>query len=384
MITMYAGRLSKMQNIKHLIISTIAATLLPLAVSAEIVTVETVGQAVATGALADNNLKKRALQDALYLAALKGGADVNGYSALTNSSLTSDVLVIRPNAHILDYSVISSKVTNKKAQVTIRAVVGSLDSPGICARRASLDIALQVPQIIASPSAPAWLNNLQNTGAAALKRGIGAIEGVTVSYSAVHGDKLNSNVDAQFDYASLTLGIADNSDTRPGTKTLTTQISLSSPNQGANPETLQVKILTVLLDPSLQSPSLKRQTSQTILLRKRTLFASINANSIASREDVIGQIDAMAVEAAQYLIAKRACQAMSAPLILDSGNLTAPFGRKDGLTQNHLAYTQGDDTPYEILEIEALKENSVHLRPLDSNRTKASFEGQTIEFMELK
>ena len=381
---MYAGRLSKMQNIKYLIISMIAATLLPLAVSAEIVTVETVGQAVATGALADNNLKKRALQDALYLAALKGGADVNGYSALTNSSLTSDVLVIRPNAHILDYSIISSKVTNKKAQVTIRAVVGSLDSPGICARRASLDIALQVPQIIASPSAPAWLNNLQNTGAEALKRGIGAIEGVTVSYSAVHRAKLNSNVDAQFDYTALTLGIADNSDTRPGTKTLTTEISLSSPNQGVNPETLQVKIITVLLDPSLQSPPLKRHTSQTILLRKRTLFESINANSIASRGDVIGQIDAMAVEAAQDLIAKRACQAMSAPLILDSGNLTVPFGRKDGLTQNHLAYTQGDDTPYEILEIEALKENSVHLRPLDSNRTKGSFEGQTIKFMELK
>ena len=84
------------------------------------------------------------------------------------------------------------------------------------------------------------------------------------------------------------------------------------------------------------------------------------------------------------MITKRACQAMSAPLILASGNLTVPFGRKDGLTQNHLAYTQGDDTPYEILEIEALKEKSVHLRPLDSNRTKASFEGQTIEFMELK
>jgi hypothetical protein len=36
-----------------------------------------------------------------------------------------------------------------------------------------------------------------------------------------------------------------------------------------------------------------------------------------------------------------------------------PFGRKDGLTRHHLAYTQGTDTPYEILEIETLNDQSV-------------------------
>jgi hypothetical protein len=49
-----------------------------------------------------------------------------------------------------------------------------------------------------------------------------------------------------------------------------------------------------------------------------------------------------------------------------------------------LPYTQGTDTPYEILEIETLNDQSVVVRPLDSSRKGVFFAGQTIQFKELK
>ena len=96
------------------------------------------------------------------------------------------------------------------------------------------------------------------------------------------------------------------------------------------------------------------------------------------------QIAAMARDMAREMIAQRMCQSLSAKLVLQEGKLFAPFGRKDGLTRHHLAYTQGTDTPYEILEIEVLNDQSAEVRPLDSSRTSAFFAGQTVQFMELK
>ena len=49
-------------------------------------------QVIATGKsiLLGNNIetsRKRALEDALYIAALKGGADINGFSAISSNTI---------------------------------------------------------------------------------------------------------------------------------------------------------------------------------------------------------------------------------------------------------------------------------------------------------
>ena len=51
--------------------------------------VEATGRAIL---LSDNieTSRKRALEDALYIAALKGGADVNGFSAISSNTIIND------------------------------------------------------------------------------------------------------------------------------------------------------------------------------------------------------------------------------------------------------------------------------------------------------
>ena len=381
---MRAGSQTVLRGIKHMLIAVTIVAAMPVLAEGDIKRVEAVGQAVATGAASDARLRSRALQDALYQAALKGGASVNGYSVTSNAVLTSDVLVVRPDSQILDYRIVEEKVTRSSARIAIQAYVGRIDAPPACARRAVLDIALQRPQVKLAASAPAWLIATEEVTAALLERDINALDGVTLVQASDASRQSQSSLAAEFDYTSLTLGVLQTPGAGAQAKTLTTMISLSGSKSSAFKNGLMVQVESKLFDPSLESAPLMRMETRELLLNRTTPIQLVNANSRATRQEILMQIGAMARDMARDMIIQRMCQSLSAKLVLREGTLTAPFGRNDGLTRHHLAYTQGGDTPYEILEIEVLNDQSAEVRPLDSSRTSAFFDGQTVQFMELK
>ena len=383
-MVMRAGSQTVLRGIKHMLIAVTIVAAMPVLAEGDIKRVEAVGQAVATGAASDARLRSRALQDALYQAALKGGASVNGYSVTSNAVLTSDVLVVRPDSQILDYRIVEEKVTRSSARIAIQAYVGRIDAPPACARRAVLDIALQRPQVDLAASAPAWLIATEEVTAALLERDINALDGVTLVQASDASRQSQSSLAAEFDYTSLTLGVLQTPGAGAQAKTLTTMISLSGSKSSAFKNGLMVQVESKLFDPSLESAPLMRMETRELLLNRTTPIQLVNANSRATRQEILMQIGAMARDIARDMIIQRMCQSLSAKLVLREGTLTAPFGRNDGLTRHHLAYTQGGDTPYEILEIEVLNDQSAEVRPLDSSRTSAFFAGQTVQFMELK
>ena len=383
-MVMRAGSQTVLRGIKHMLIAVTIVAAMPVLAEGDIKRVEAVGQAVATGAASDARLRSRALQDALYQAALKGGASVNGYSVTSNAVLTSDVLVVRPDSQILDYRIVEEKVTRSSARIAIQAYVGRIDAPPACARRAVLDIALQRPQVKLAASAPAWLIATEEVTAALLERDINALDGVTLVQASDASRQSQSSLAAEFDYTSLTLGVLQTPGAGAQAKTLTTMISLSGSKSSAFKNGLMVQVESKLFDPSLESAPLMRMETRELLLNRNTPIQLVNANSRATRQEILMQIGAMARDMARDMIIQRMCQSLSAKLVLREGTLTAPFGRNDGLTRHHLAYTQGGDTPYEILEIEVLNDQSAEVRPLDSSRTSAFFAGQTVQFMELK
>ena len=383
-MVMRAGSQTVLRGIKHMLIAVTIAAAMPVLAEGDIKRVEAVGQAVATGAASDARLRSRALQDALYQAALKGGASVNGYSVTSNAVLTSDVLVVRPDSQILDYRIVEEKVTRSSARIAIQAYIGRIDAPPACARRAVLDIALQRPQVELAASAPAWLIATEEVTAALLERDINALDGVTLVQASDASSQSQSSLAAEFDYTSLTLGVLQNPGAGAQAKTLSTTISLAGSKSSAFKNGLMVQVESKLFDPSLERAPLMRVETRELLLNRTTPIQLVNANSRATRQEILTQIGAIARDMARDMIVQRMCQSLSAKLLLREGTLTAPFGRNDGLTRHHLAYTKGRDTPYEILEIEVLNDQSAEVRPLDSARTSAFFAGQTVQFMELK
>ena len=69
--------------------------------------------------------RKRALEDAIYLAALKGGANVNGFSAISSNTVINDQSVIKPTNRVLDFKILSETQNKEYLTIKISAVVGS-------------------------------------------------------------------------------------------------------------------------------------------------------------------------------------------------------------------------------------------------------------------
>ena len=77
------------------------------------------GRAVITQTVPVNIARMRALEDALYLAALQGGANINGFSAVSTDTSVQDHFVIRPSSNILDYTVLSESQTETQIELKI-------------------------------------------------------------------------------------------------------------------------------------------------------------------------------------------------------------------------------------------------------------------------
>ena len=351
---------------------------------AGVITVETTGQAVATGAVSDAQLERQALQQALYQAALKGGAKVNGYTAISQSVITSDVLVVRPDAKILDYTVLSAKTSSKTSTVKIRAVVGELDAPALCERRADLPIALFPPTLNVDHLAPPWLMALKGPTTEALKNSLMAQDNVNVRFQNQVTATTNSTLSSEYSYAALTQGVSAQAKTTAESLALRSHIKVHAVNTTVMTNLLPVT-LTVFLDSGLSGvPPLSAKRSLVLPLQPRSAIAALTKRASNPRKDIADAIAESLSEMAKDLLTERACQPLAARLEAQNGKLVLPFGRKDGLTKFHLAYTEGHDTAYEILEIVALTSHSSTLRPLDSTRKSIELAGKRVKFMELK
>ena len=80
------------------------------------------GRAVIINGNVDLAKKKRALEDALYLASIQGGAKVDGYSSIDSSTNLNETLLVRPSSTIKDFVIIDENVDESHYNVKIKAI----------------------------------------------------------------------------------------------------------------------------------------------------------------------------------------------------------------------------------------------------------------------
>ena len=68
--------------------------------------------------------KRRALEDALYYASIKGGVKVDGFSSINNDTSLEEHFTVRPESKILDYKILKSYEENGIYIVEIEAIIG--------------------------------------------------------------------------------------------------------------------------------------------------------------------------------------------------------------------------------------------------------------------
>ena len=104
----------------------------------------------------NNNIEKArrlALEDALYLSSLKGGAFVDGFSSVSKNTIINDQSIIKSDSKILDFKILSENKNKDHYEIKLLAIIGSKKNSFECKNK-PINISIFKPQIIFDHSLP--------------------------------------------------------------------------------------------------------------------------------------------------------------------------------------------------------------------------------------
>jgi len=344
---------------------------------------EATGRAVLQEGADPSEARMMALEDALYLAALQGGAQIDGFSAVNTDTSLNDFLVVRPASMIMDYTIIDEIEDSTHYAVTIRAVIGHKETAGC--QRPMVNATLYKPTLKISNNVPGWASAFSPALVRALTKSLAAQDQVELHNASNREFSASSlkNTNDAFDYAALTGGIVRVSD---GDFALAPEIRMTHERSGSGLLRQEFVVLTLTLKGfhgSSYAPAFSEAASIRIPVKRSTPLAVIDKLTRQTRDELtaamVQTIPAVVAAAVKEMI----CQPLKARLELKDKSLSVPFGRNQGLHENSLAVTSSGDMNWTVLRVASLTDGQAHLVPLDPSRDIAKLAGKSVEFMEL-
>ena len=315
--------------------------------------IEVTGFATAASAADRDAARRRALADALLSAALAGGAQVKGHSAMSMTRMTSDLLIVRPLGQVLAHRILSESFDGQMWRITIAARVGQ-PAPGACPDRRRLLLSLGAPQVTVSPNAPAWAD--------VLGRDLGHhLRGMVADHPAVgQVTQVQGKANAGPGQHGLHLDLRLAPEGRD--LTLSLRMRLDGPGLDVIEDSHAARL-------RLPGPSVLGRAAVLVQPDRQAMAATLSKDVRAA---VAGFLD------------RAACRPPQARLMLSQGGLSVPLGRSHGLDRASLAFTADTDSSTEMLEITELSEARAVLRPLDPGRPLRAFDGRAVRFMQMQ
>ena len=323
-----------------------------------------------------------ALEDALYYAALQGGAKVEGYSAVDSLSHLSEQILVRPSSDILDYRIISEVQDDTHYEIVVEAVIGNIETTG-CQNRPLSHITLFKPQFKLEPDVPNWMSQAP----AYLSRKL------AVSLSNKHQlrvrDARHTAVrDVQFgdrnlyDYRSLTTGRIS---LQMGDLGLITSVHFdmdSTRKMLSKTNFVEVRIRTEFITSAGNNAAEPVEDKFRIRLSEDHLMRTVSVLGAEKRE-VIARLLAEAADIhAAKLTEHLLCMPLRDRLIVHDKTLMVNVGTMQGLKYNHLAVAKGLDNPMTFLRVTSAQNRKAELTPLDSSIDLAQLDGIEVTFLE--
>ena len=141
-----------------LFIASICSTIVPAwLVAAEAITSS--GQAYITSAVNKEIFRTRAIENALQKIVLGSGQKLNSFSIVENGKVLLDYIQTSSEVKILQYEVIDEIVKNKKYHVTVKAMLGDINSPKtsvVCKKATAKRIDFSMDLYNNTDKFPAW------------------------------------------------------------------------------------------------------------------------------------------------------------------------------------------------------------------------------------
>jgi hypothetical protein len=340
------------------------------------------GRAVISHSDALNEAKNAALEDALYLAALSGGAKIDGFSSIQADTALDDHFVVRPSSEILDYNIIDEMHDDQHYQVTVQAAVGTVEREG-CQNRMVGHISMFAPSYSLTRHVPGWLSTTPQLMVRTLYDRMASQPELTLTNYA--GTKLDVGAllkDARYDYQTLTSSRPNVAD---GDFAFATEISFGSArvDKGLHQQHfLDVTITSHMFSGSRYQNLGDVTHSSRIKTGGTSINQTISTLAAPKRSDIQEALLQLVDTHAKALSQTMLCLPLSATMTQRDDGLYVSIGARQGLGPNHLAVVSGHMTPWTILRVTKSDANGATLMPLNRQRNLAELNGQTVTFLE--
>ena len=369
----------------YTLLGLLGGILLPLACNAEqtFKFIESTGRAVIQDDSNVTNARRIALEDAIFLAAIHGGAQVNGFSSVDMDTTISDHFTVQPAGKVLDFDIINEKINEEHYEVSIRAAVGRLSSRQ-CAVRSTTPITKFSPKFVFSQKVPAWLQELARDVDFTLTEAISKNKKFTLTNASNIKLEINEllKTNDKYDYKALTTGRIR---VQNGDFAYLPEIRISISDSKKNIEN-ELYMTFELISRLYHGASYKLATETTfstlIKLRSTTPWRSLDILSKKTNDQIAKSVMSGIEDHIQDLIENVTCIPLSAKLKFNDGQLSVDLGQIHGITTNSLAVSTGTNTPYTIMHVTKTTSNSSILKPLNKSIESGVLLGKTIEFME--
>ena len=344
--------------------------------------IETTGRAVIEDAAEVVTARRRSLEDALYLAALHGGAKIKGFSSVSTDTSIQENLVVQPDSYILDYNIISEDQTDTHFIIKIRAAVGNLKSDS-CENQGLKSISVYKPIISIHPNVPYWVQPLSSELIKAFMSSLKAEMNINLTDftdMSLNQSELKS-INDEFDYTSLTSG---RSRTRSGDYAVVPSVIIDKSTKLVGFTTfnsLEITFLTNIYEGASYSLSSSKSKTVEALFKSSGPWRNINLLLKSSRENIVEPILLKASEHSLDVAKDLICKKIHSRVAINNGQIEVPLGKRHGITLSSLAVTKGDQTPFNIFRVEKVLENKSFLVPLNDSVEVNKFSGKSIQFL---
>jgi hypothetical protein len=372
-------------------LSVLLFIIFPILVNAQVRFVEVTGRSV----IQDDSpilSKNTALEDALYLAALEGGAKVSGYSLIDSFSNLREEVIVQPASGILDYTIIDEMISDQHYEVTIRALIGENNERIGCKSRITSTLIAFQPEIYINQNSPAWSQYVPNQIYKNIIDNLSNFDEIEIINATdtklnINNNKLKLN---DFDYNVLTGNVVNY---KPADLSLETKF-LIEPVQNLYPtnlstETLEehLKITTEIIIKDISNNKEIFKTSKdalTFIGPRETIFKSINILSRPKRKKIINSLISAFNEIPLEINENLKCVSLitiAQPSNIENA-INVNLGTNQGISLGNLALSESRDTPFSVFEVIDVSPNQSKLMPLNLSRNIENYYGKTITFME--
>ena len=344
--------------------------------------IETTGRAVIENDEMIDSSRRRALEDALYLAALHGGAKINGFSSVNTDTSIQETLVVQPASQLLDYTIISEEKTDTHFIIKVRSAVGQLKEKA-CESKGLKSLSIYKPLISVDPSAPFWVTSLADELANNIMASFNSSRDVNLtdnSFVMLDQNQLLTTND-EFDYTSLTSG---RERTQYGDYASVSSISIIESEKlvgFTSYNSLIITLNTEIYEGSTYAFSFSKSKSIEALFSSKGPWRTINLLLKPDRDNIVGPIAIAAREHGKEVLDNLVCKKLNSVITLNEGKIEVPLGKRHGITMSALAATKGEQTPFNILMVENVLENKSILVPLNKNLEFGKLNGKSIQFL---